>query len=191
MRIGYAVPHMRGPPPPPTPTTPKITASRNPSKPSSPEATPPPSAATQPPTLPPNSSLSPAPATRHRPRRPPPPPATPPPLQPHLLPPSPPSRALPCATICQCRTRPLSHLEGVHGGGARRASCFPPLTRPDQCAAPRGKGTRPRALTAEALPPPYGIAYDARPPTVDLSPAIALCRSDCVFRCQMCSPMSL
>ena len=33
---------------------------------------------------------------------------------------------------------------------------------------PRGKGTRPRALTAEALPPPYGIAYDARPPTVDL-----------------------
>ena len=42
------------------------------------------------------------------------------------------------------------------------------LTRPDQCAAPRGKGTRPRALTAEALPPPYGIAYDARPPTVDL-----------------------
>ena len=42
------------------------------------------------------------------------------------------------------------------------------LARPDQCAAPRGKGTRPRALTAEALPPPYGIAYDARPPTVDL-----------------------
>ena len=37
------------------------------------------------------------------------------------------------------------------------------------------KGTRPRALTAEALPPPYGIAYDARPPTVDLiSPSSSL-----------------
>ena len=67
--------------------------------------------------------------------------------------------ALPCATFCQCRTRPLSHLEGATEGERGGLYAFrPSLGRSgDQCAGRSAarQRHRPRALTAEALPPPY------------------------------------